>query len=261
MRCSTLMHWFCKTTDSVIIGLKEILKLCQAKEKKVIRILGINCSPRDDSNSNIILEHSFKRLQVVYPSEVKTEVITLIKLKIQGCLACNICGKSPEDDRFIPCIQEDKDEVKMIFDKMIESDGICVSTPVHFGLPSEIFTRFIMRTRLLRHQDFKLANRPVGVMATAARRSGGAETAIIATWMPFIRNGCLVVGNGNGTSQLGAYGWAGKRGHIESDEWGLEQGFQTAERVFTIARLMKSGAESLGYVNHMRFSYVEGMRP
>ena len=35
----------------------------------------------------------------------------------------------------------------------------------------------------------------------------------------------------------------------------------SAERVFTIAKLMKSGAESLGYENHMRFSYCEGMRP
>jgi hypothetical protein len=43
-------------------------------------------------------------------------------------------------------------------------------------------------------------------------------------------NGCLVVGNGDGTCQFGAYGLAGARGHILSDEWGLEQSFQTAER-------------------------------
>ena len=140
MRCSILLDRFRKTANTVIsfenIGLKEILKLHQGKEKKVIRILGINCSPRDDSNSNVILEHSFERLQEVYPDEVKTEIIALLKLKIQGCLACNVCGKSPVDGHFMPCIQEGKDEVKMIFDKMIASDGICVSTPVHFGLPS-----------------------------------------------------------------------------------------------------------------------------
>ena len=92
---------------------------------------------------------------------------------------------------------------------MVAADGILVATPVYFGLPTDLFSKFIMRTRPLRHQDFKLANRPVGVMATAGRRSGGAETAIIATWLPFVRNGCLVVGNGDGTCQFGAYGWAG----------------------------------------------------
>ena len=63
-------------------------------------------------------------------------------------------------------------------------------------------------------------------MAIAGRRSGGAETTIMATWLPFIRNGCLMVGNGDTTSQFGAYGWAGPRGHILTDEWGMEQGFQ-----------------------------------
>jgi multimeric flavodoxin WrbA len=118
-----------------------------------------------------------------------------------------------------------------------------------------------MRTRPLRHQDFKLANRPVGVMATAGRRSGGAETSIIATWLPFVRNGCLVVGNGDGTSQFGAYGWAGARGHIKTDDWGLEQGFQVAERVFTIAKLVKAGSEAIGYQSRMTFSYSAGTRP
>ncbi len=143
---------------------------------------------------------------------------------------------------------------------MVAADGILVATPVYFGLPSDLFAKFIMRTRPLRHQDFKLANKPVGVLATAGRRSGGAETAIIATWLPFVRNGCLVVGNGDGTSQFGAYGWAGARGHILSDEWGLEQAFQTAQRVFTLGGLIKAGVEASGFVNPMKFSYSQGTR-
>jgi multimeric flavodoxin WrbA len=148
----------------------------------------------------------------------------------------------------------------MVLDKMVAADGLLVATPVYFGLPTDLFSKFIMRTRPLRHQDFKLANRPVGVMATAGRRSGGAETAIIATWLPFVRNGCLVVGNGDGTCQFGAYGWAGARGHILSDDWGLEQAFQTTERVFTLAGVFKAGAEATGFVSPMKFSYAAGTR-
>jgi len=226
-----------------------------------VKVLGLNFSPRDNSNSGIMLSRSFEQLQTTYPGEVDTEIIALRELNVENCIACNICGKDKDEVRYLPCVQADKDDVQMVLDKMVESDGICVATPVYFGLPSDLFSKFIMRTRLLRHQDFQLANRPVGVMAIAARRSGGAETAILATWLPFIRNGCLVVGNGNGTSQFGAYGWAGGQGHIESDTWGLEQGFQTAERVFTIAKLMKAGTDSLDYKNMMRFSYSEGTRP
>ena len=226
-----------------------------------VRLLGLDCSPRDHSNSGIMLETSFEKLDATYPGEAEHEIVHLRDLHIEPCKACNVCGKTKDTGRFIPCVREDEDDVQMVLDKMVAADGLLVATPVYFGLPTDLFSRFIMRTRPLRHQDFKLANRPVGVMATAGRRSGGAETAIIATWLPFVRNGCLVVGNGDGTCQFGAYGWAGSRGHILSDEWGLEQAFQTSERVFTLAGVFKAGAAATGFVNPMKFSYGAGTRP
>ncbi len=225
-----------------------------------VRLLGLDCSPRDNSNSGIMLEASFEKLDATYPGEAEHEIVHLRDLHVEPCKACNVCGKTKGSGRFIPCVRVDEDDVQMVLDKMLAADGLLVATPVYFGLPSDLFSKFIMRTRPLRHQDFKLANRPVGVMATAGRRSGGAETAIIATWLPFVRNGCLVVGNGDGTCQFGAYGWAGARGHILSDEWGMEQGFQTAERVFTLAKVFKAGVEATGFVSPMKFSYGAGTR-
>ena len=70
-----------------------------------------------------------------------------------------------------------------------------------------------------------------------------------------------MVGNGDGTCQFGAYGWAGGRGHIRSDDWGLEQACQTTERVFTLAKVFKAGAAATGFVNPMTFSYGAGTRP
>src|SRR5665648_658891 len=226
-----------------------------------VRLLGLNCSPRDNSNSSIMLETSFEKLDATYPGEAEHETVHLRDLHIEPCKACNVCGKTKDTGRFIPCVRADEDDVQTVLDKMVAADGLLVATPVYFGLPTDLFSKFIMRTRPLRHQDFKLANRPVGVMATAGRRSGGAETAIIATWLPFVRNGCLVVGNGDGTCQFGAYGWASGRGEVSDDEWGMKQARQTADRVFTIARLVKAGAESLGYENHLKFSYGAGTRP
>jgi multimeric flavodoxin WrbA len=225
-----------------------------------VRVLGLNGSPRNGSNSGILVTTSLERLAAKY-DDVEHEVINLRDLDIIACKDCDVCGKKKDTGEYIPCISAGKDDVQMVLDKMLAADGICIATPVYFGLMSDLLCTFIMRTRVLRHQDFALANRPVGVMATAARRSGGAETTILATWLPLIRNGCLVVGNGDATCQFGAYGWAGGRGHILSDEWGMEQGFQTAERVYTVAKVVRAGIDALGYKSPMRFSYSQGVRP
>jgi len=224
-----------------------------------VRVLGLNASPREGSNSGILIAKSFERLAETY-DDVECEIVTLKDEDITACQYCDVCGKKKTGE-FVPCVRAEKDGVQAILDKMVAADGICIATPVYFGLPSDLFITFVMRTRVLRHQDFKLANRPLGVMAIAARRSGGAETTILATWLPFIRNGCLIVGNGDATCQFGAYGWAGGRGHILSDEWGLEQGFQTAERVYTVAKVVKAGVEAIDFASPMRFSYTSGVRP
>jgi multimeric flavodoxin WrbA len=224
-----------------------------------IRLLGLNFSPRSGSNSGLLLRRSLERLSEAYPGEVEHEVVDLRDLQILPCKACDVCGKT-KDGRYIDCVRVNEDDVQGVLDAMVAADGLLLATPVYFGLPSDLFSRFIMRTRPLRHQDFRLANRPAGVMAIAGRRSGGAETTIMSAWLPLIRNGCLIVGNGDATCQFGAMGWAGKRGDILTDDWGMEQGFQVAERVFTIAKLIKAGSETLNYVNLMRFSYESGMR-
>ncbi len=225
-----------------------------------VRLIGLNCSPRDGSNSGLLLTHSLERLAETYGDDVEYDIVHLRDRHLENCQYCDVCGKT-KDGRYVPCIMSKKDEVQEILDGMVAADGILVATPVYFGLPSDLFSKFIMRTRVLRHQDFKLANRPVGIMAIAARRSGGAETAIMSSWLPLIRGGCLIVGNGDATCQFGAYGWAGARGHILTDEWGLEQGFQTAQRVYTVAKVVRAGIDALGFESPMSFSYSSGTRP
>jgi multimeric flavodoxin WrbA len=226
-----------------------------------VRLLGLNGSPRDNSNSAILLETAFEQLHAAHPGEAETQTIHLRDLRIEPCKACNVCGKRKDTGEYIDCVRVADDDVQTILDAMVAAHGILVATPVYFGLPSDLFSKFVMRTRVLRHQDFALSNRPVGVFATAARRSGGAETAILATWLPFVRNGCLVVGNGDGTCQFGAYGWAGGRGHVRTDEWGMVQACQTADRVFTLAKVIQAGIEATGFVSPMKFSYSQGVRP
>ena len=223
-----------------------------------IRILGIDCSPRKNSNSGALLAKSFETANAALKGDIECEVLHLRDCNISHCLACGVCGKRKDTAEYIPCVQHD--DMTGILEKMCAADGIAVATPVYFGMPSDLFSKFIMRTRVLRHQDFRLANKPVGIMAIAGRRSGGAETTIVSCWLPFIRHGCLIVGNGDATCQYGTMGWAGPCGHILSDEWGLEQGEQTIRRIYEVAKLVKAGSAVTG-PSPMRFSYTSGNRP
>ncbi len=224
-----------------------------------INIIGISASPRVNSNSKYLLESSIAHLKQHANEDLEYEIIDLKEKKINPCRACAVCGKDKTSGDFIPCAQNGTDDVQDIFEKMIHADGVIVASPVYFGVLADIFHRFINRTRLLRHQNFRLANKPVGIMAVAGRRSGGGEIAIMSAWNPFIRNGCLLVGNGGGTSQYGAIAWAGAPGSIAQDHWGMLQGRQVAERVYSVARLIKAGGLAEGYAFPMKFSYSEGM--
>jgi len=224
-----------------------------------IKILGLDCSPRQNSNSGALLEASYKTANEKLGGDaIDFEIIHLRGCNISPCRACGTCGKRKDTGVYIPCIQ--RDDMTEILAKMVEADGIVVATPVYFGLPSDLFSKFIMRTRVLRHQDFKLANKPVAIMAIAGRRSGGTETTIVSSWLPFIRHGCLIVGNGDQTCQYGTMGWAGAAGHIMTDKWGLEQGEQTIRRIHEIASLVKAGKTIVGPGTPMKFSYTSGNR-
>ncbi len=223
-----------------------------------IKILGIDCSPRKNSNSGALLNASFETANRKLNGDIEPEIIYLRDLTFGPCLACGVCGKKKDSEEFMPCVQ--RDDMDMVYEKLCAADGIAVATPVYFGLASDLFAKFIMRTRVLRHQNFRLANKPVAIMATAGRRSGGAETTIISSWLPFIRHGCLIVGNGDATCQYGTMGWAGPTGHILSDEWGLEQGEQTMRRIYEVASLIKAGTKALDHHTPMVFSYTSGNR-
>ena len=47
-----------------------------------VRLFGLNCSPRDNSNSSIMLEKSFERITAAHPGEVECEVMHLRDLHL-----------------------------------------------------------------------------------------------------------------------------------------------------------------------------------
>lgn len=224
----------------------------------ITRILGISCSPRHNSDSRAMLEHAIARVCEANGPELECNVIDLRDYRIEACNGCGVCGKTAITGERIDCVIND--DVREVLEMMEEADGIVMSIPVKMSMLSDLFCRFMMRTRVLRNQDFKLANKPVGVMTVSRRRSGGGELAIMQAWMPFIRHGCLPVGAGGNASLHGAVGWGGSRNHILSDGHGLEQATNTVMRVIEVAKLVKAGRKILRHEHNMNFSYHTGSR-
>jgi multimeric flavodoxin WrbA len=114
-----------------------------------VRLLGLNCSPRDNSNSETLLRASLNRLTEKYSSEVECSIVNLREVHIEACRYCEVCGKSKRDGSFRPCVQAGKDGVQEVLDRMIAADGLVVATPVYrpISTPSSSCARVCCATR------------------------------------------------------------------------------------------------------------------
>ncbi|MFC2164598.1 flavodoxin family protein [Acidobacteriota bacterium] len=87
-----------------------------------IKIIGLNCSPRNNSNSRLILDIALNNLKKKYQKEVEYKIIDLNSFKIEHCQACDVCGKTKDTGEYIPCIIND--DVANIIDEMKAAEVI-----------------------------------------------------------------------------------------------------------------------------------------
>ena len=91
-----------------------------------MKILVINSSYRGDHGfSRVLIE---RLLKGAVASGAECEVVTLARLKINRCLACDKCQTK---EQHLKCVQEEKDDVQIIFRKLAEADLVIYSTPVY----------------------------------------------------------------------------------------------------------------------------------
>jgi multimeric flavodoxin WrbA len=91
-----------------------------------MRIVAINSSHRGDKGlTRFFIDTIFRGAG---EAGADCEVVTLAKLKINRCLSCYRCQTG---DPHLICVYNDKDDVRMIFDKMSGADIIVFATPVY----------------------------------------------------------------------------------------------------------------------------------
>ncbi len=86
-----------------------------------MKVLGILGSPRIGGNSDILLDEA---LTGAKEAGAQVEKIVLVKKKISGCLDCGQCNKAGA------CII--KDDMQVIYKKILQADAIIHSVPVYF---------------------------------------------------------------------------------------------------------------------------------
>ena len=121
-----------------------------------MKILAISGSPRKDGNTVAMLNEALKAASA---EGAETELYSVAGKDINGCEGCWSCTKTGK------C--KIKDDVTLLFEKMIAADGIIFGTPVYFYGMTAQAKAIIDRTISLRESGRNLANKPFGVVASA----------------------------------------------------------------------------------------------
>ncbi|WP_326910191.1 flavodoxin family protein [Sedimentibacter sp. MB31-C6] len=132
-----------------------------------MKVVAFNGSPRNDGNTYEAIKIVTNELE---SQGIEVEIIQVGNKKINGCTACNACFKNRNER----CIIDD--EVNEWIQKMKESDGIILGSPVHFSAISATMKAFLDRAFYVADANKSLFRHKVGASVVAVRRSGGVPT-------------------------------------------------------------------------------------
>jgi multimeric flavodoxin WrbA len=173
-----------------------------------MNILAINASHRGDrGRTRFLIDHIFQGAQ---EARAVCEVVTLARLKINRCLACTKCQTK---EHYLRCVQEDKDDVRQVFDKIAAADVVIYATPVYLygmtGLLKTLLDRLysvcdvadvqLSRSNLIHHHvDESICRKPFvtlvvcGNIETETAKNALAYFRTYARFMDAPRVGVLV---------------------------------------------------------------------
>ena len=97
------------------------MKSDEAGHGKDMKVIGISTSPRQKSNSDILLRQALAGADSV---GAKTEYLRLQGLNISPCTECGDCYSTGE------CVI--RDDFQMVLSKMLEADRLVFATPIFF---------------------------------------------------------------------------------------------------------------------------------
>jgi multimeric flavodoxin WrbA len=171
-----------------------------------MKIIGFNGSPRKNGNTNILMRKVFNILE---NQGIETELIQ-IPDNIKSCRACYQCKKNKDNK----CVLKG-DDVNEYIEKIMDSQGLILGSPVYFANVTPQMKAFIDRVGFVCRANGNLLKRKVGAGVIAVRR-GGALTVFNSLNQFFLISEMVVA-----SSNYWNFGIGGKEGDVENDAEGI----------------------------------------
>ncbi len=133
----------------------------------------------------------------------------------------------------IDLLEHDQEQLQAFIQKIRVAQGIIFVSPVYFGDKSSVANKFIQLAGTLNLLEGKV----VGAASVGTKRNGGQETTNLFFLYEALALGAYIVGNGPKSSQSGGTAWAGDKGAVLKDDFGIETTFGTGVRVSQVSRI------------------------
>ena len=169
------------------------------------QVLILCASPRKKSNTMEVVEECAKTIE---ENGLKTEIISLRKMKIQSCVACLKCAKTHE------CKIDDG--LNQIIEKIKEAEGFIVASPVYFGTARGDIMSALQRIGMISWGGDQFLSWKVGGPIAVAKR-GGHTATLQEMIMFYLINDMIVPGS---TYWNMVFGW--QPGEVKDDNEGME---------------------------------------
>lgn len=132
-----------------------------------MKVLGINGSPREGGNTELLMRTVFGELEA---AGVETELVRIGGRPFRGCVACRRCFEN-RDRR---CVLEG-DPLNELVAKMADADGILLGSPVYYTDVTSEMKGFLDRAGLVSGANGGLFRRKAGAAVLAVRRGGATH--------------------------------------------------------------------------------------
>lgn len=133
-----------------------------------MKVVAFNGSPKKEGNTYSAIQMVAQELE---KENISVEIVHVGNKAVRGCLACNNCAQSLNEQCVITT-----DPVNEWIQKMKEADGIILGSPVYYSAIAGTMKSFIDRAFYVAAANNHLLRHKVGASVVAVRRSGGIPT-------------------------------------------------------------------------------------
>jgi len=173
-----------------------------------MKVTAFNCSSRADGNTAILLNTTLAELSKL---GVETELVQLAGKPLVGCIACYKCFERKDCKCAVTA-----DNLNEYIEKMQNSDGIIIGSPVYFGDCTATARALIERAGFVNRANGDFLKRKAGAAVVAVRRAGAIH-AFNSINLFFTISQMIVVG-----SSYWNIGMGREAGKVNADEEGLD---------------------------------------